>query len=297
MSASGKISLSGLPRAELEALAERLLAENDALRQVVTELKAEVATLKGVKGRPEVKPSGMEKGAGSDPGATNRGRGGRGKAERLTVDEERVVEADVPAGSRFKGYEDFLVQDLVLRPHVVRVRRERWLIPTALVGDRFGPLAAGDRGEAVGHRHEPVPRLAAGRDDGLVVRPDPQAELVLAQVLPHVLDRVQLRAVARQGQEGEVLGDGQPPAGVPAGAVEHDHGVRARGDATADLRQVQAGGLGVGAGQHEGGADGPLGADRAEQVGPGVAAVARGRVPRRAQTRVSVPCWPTRASS
>src|SRR4051794_31720786 len=129
MSASGKISLSGLPRAELEALAERLLAENDALRQVVTGLKAEVATLKGVKGRPELKPSGMEKGAGSEPGATNRGRGGRGKADRLTVHEERVVEADVPAGSRFKGYEDFLVQDLVLRPHVVRLRRERWLTP------------------------------------------------------------------------------------------------------------------------------------------------------------------------
>src|SRR3954447_21932073 len=130
MSASGKISLSGLPRAELEALAERLLAENDALRQVVAELKAEVATLKGVKGRPKLKPSGMEKGAGSEPGATNRGRGGRGKADRLTVDEERVVAAaDVPAGSRFKGYEDFLVQDLVLRPHVVRLRRERWLTP------------------------------------------------------------------------------------------------------------------------------------------------------------------------
>src|SRR5919202_3786992 len=129
MSASGKISLSGLPRGELEALAERLLAENDALRQAIAELKAEVATLKGVKGRPKLKPSGMEKGAGSEPGATNRGRGGRGKAGRLTVNEERVVKADVPAGSRIKGYEDFLVQDLVLRPHVVRLRRERWLTP------------------------------------------------------------------------------------------------------------------------------------------------------------------------
>src|SRR5690348_801626 len=57
MSAPGKISLSGLPRAELEALAERLLAENDALRQAIAELKAEVATLKGVKGRPKLKPS------------------------------------------------------------------------------------------------------------------------------------------------------------------------------------------------------------------------------------------------
>src|SRR3954462_3771680 len=129
MPASGKISLSGLPRAELEALAERLLAENDALRQVVTELKAEVATLKGGKGRPELKLSGMEKGAGSEPGATNRGRGGRGKADRLTVDEERVVEADVPARPGVKGHQDLLAPALLLRPHVVRVRRERWLTP------------------------------------------------------------------------------------------------------------------------------------------------------------------------
>src|SRR4051794_20331549 len=170
MSASGKISLSGLPRAELEALAERLLAENDALKRAVAELKAEVATLKGVKGRPELKPSGMEKGAGSEPGATNRGRGGRGEADRLTVDEERVVEANVPAGSRFKGYEDFLVQDLVLRPHVVRLRRERWLtpdgrtvlapMPAGLTG-HFGPelrrfvLAQYHQGQVT------VPRLVA----------------------------------------------------------------------------------------------------------------------------------------
>jgi hypothetical protein len=80
-----------------------------------------------------------------------------------------------------------------------KIGQKRRLIPTALVGDRFGPLAAGDRGEPVGRRHEPVPRLAAGRDDGLVVRPDPQAELVLAQVLPDVLDRVQTLWGGRRG--------------------------------------------------------------------------------------------------
>ena len=148
MSVPKKISLSGLPRGELEALAERLLAENAALKQAIAELRAEVATLKGVKGRPRMRPSGMEKGTEPEPGATDRGRGGRGKVDRLTIQEERVVKADVPAGSRFKGYEDFLVQDLVLRPHVVRLRRERWLtpdgrtvvapMPAGIVG-HFGP--------------------------------------------------------------------------------------------------------------------------------------------------------------
>ncbi len=143
-----KITLSGLLRGELEALAERLLAENATLRQAIAELRAEVATLKGVKGRPEVRPSGMEKGTRSEPGEKNRRRGGRGKVDRITIDEERVVKADVPAGSRFKGYEDFLVQDLVLRPQVMRVRRERWLtpdgqtvvapMPAGIVG-HFGP--------------------------------------------------------------------------------------------------------------------------------------------------------------
>jgi hypothetical protein len=149
MSVSAKIPLSGLARGELEALAERLLAENAALKQALAELRAEVATLKGVKGRPKVRPSGMEKGTGPEPAAAGRGRGVKTpKVGRLTIHEERVIAADVPVGSRFKGYEDFLVQDLVLRPHVVRLRRERWLtpdgrtvvapMPAGIVG-HFGP--------------------------------------------------------------------------------------------------------------------------------------------------------------
>src|SRR4051812_14724525 len=172
MSASRKITLSGLPRAELEVLTERLLAENAALTRAVAELRAEVAALKGLKGRPEVRPSGMEK--ATEPGAAGpgRGRGARGsKGARLTVHEERVVApADVPAGSRFKGYQDFLVQDLVLRPHVLRLRRERWLTPDgrtvvapmpAGITGHFGPelrrfvLAQYHQGQVT------VPRLVA----------------------------------------------------------------------------------------------------------------------------------------
>jgi cell division septum initiation protein DivIVA len=149
MSASKKTPLSELSRGDLEALSERLLAENAALKQAIAELRAEVATLKGLQSRPRMKPSGMDK--GSEPALDDqpRGRGAKSrKSERLTVDEERVIKAAVPSGSRFKGYEDFLVQDLVLRPHVVRIRRERWSTPDGLtvtapmpinVTGHFGP--------------------------------------------------------------------------------------------------------------------------------------------------------------
>ena len=146
MSALEKVPLSELSRGDLEGLAERLLAENAALKRALAELRAEVAALKGLKGRPAIKPSGMDRGTAPRPAAEGRGRGAKGrKAERLAVDEDRVIAATVPTGARFKGYEDFVVQDLVLRPHVVRLRRERWRTPDGRTV--VAPLPAG----VVGH--------------------------------------------------------------------------------------------------------------------------------------------------
>jgi hypothetical protein len=107
-------------------LVVRLLEENAALREENAALREEIARLKGLKGRPDIKPSGMEKGTGPK---AKRGRRGRRGVKRVAIDEDRIVPVEVPSGSRFKGYEDFVVQDLVIRSHGIRYRRERWVTP------------------------------------------------------------------------------------------------------------------------------------------------------------------------
>ena len=120
--------LDTLSSAELKALVIALLARVGDLERTVVAQRAEIARLKGLPGRPTIKPSGMENATQPKPSAeTGKPRGGGKKTARRVIHEDRVIKATVPTGSRFKGYEDFVVQDLVLRPHVTRYRRERWL--------------------------------------------------------------------------------------------------------------------------------------------------------------------------
>jgi hypothetical protein len=139
--------ISGLSPAELQRLVVQLLEEVAALKRVVTEQREEIARLKGLKGRPNIKPSGMEN--ATPPKSQPRGkRGRRGKSAPRAIVERQVLKAAAPAGSRFKGYADFVVQDLVLRAQVIRYRRERWVTPEgqtivaalpAGVSGHFGP--------------------------------------------------------------------------------------------------------------------------------------------------------------
>jgi Transposase IS66 family len=153
---------------ELKALVIELLGKVAALEQTVVAQRAEIARLKGLKGRPALKPSGMEKASEPRPPSLPKGR--RGPVTPRVAVEDQVIKVTVPPGSRFKGYADFLVQDLVLRARCIRYRRERWLTPAGQlivaplpggVESHFGPelrrfvLAQSHQGQVT------LPRLVA----------------------------------------------------------------------------------------------------------------------------------------
>jgi hypothetical protein len=123
-------NLSGLSRAELEALLLELFGEVAALKQLAAEQRAEIARLKGFKGRPNIKPSGMDKGTEPPKPAKKEGkRRFRGRVTPRISIEDQVVKIAVPDGSRFKGHEPFLVQDLVISASATCYQRERWITP------------------------------------------------------------------------------------------------------------------------------------------------------------------------
>jgi hypothetical protein len=126
--------IDALSLSELKSLVLQLLEERAEFQRTVGALRDEIARLKGGPGRPDVKaniePSGMEKASEARAADPSDGRRQRGSTRtKLTIHEERKLRAHAPPGSRFKGYAGFLVQDLVIRPHVTDFQRECWRTP------------------------------------------------------------------------------------------------------------------------------------------------------------------------
>jgi len=143
---------------KLEGRIGELEVENTTLREQAAALTAEnrtlkdeVARLKELPRRPPDRPSGIEQStqAGQIAKKTSRSRRRRGATlPRIAITQEVVLPAAAPEGSRFKGYDDIVVQDLDLRARATRYRRERWttpsgetvsgVLPAGVVGG-FGP--------------------------------------------------------------------------------------------------------------------------------------------------------------
>src|SRR4051794_35284983 len=155
-----RILLPEIPEAERTPLVRQLLdiialqqQRIQLLEERVHQLEDEIARLKGLKARPRIAPSALERPPRPprDPQAKRPGSAKRSKTALLIITDEVVVPwPDVPPEAVFKGYEDFVVQDLILKPRVTRYRRERWLTPEGqsllaplpaevLPGSHFGP--------------------------------------------------------------------------------------------------------------------------------------------------------------
>ena len=131
-------------RSELEALLAGLLEEVADLKKIVAAQRDEIARLKGQKGRPNIKPSGMEK-CTEAKRSLKGGKGRRrGKVTPRVIRQVEVLRIAPPPGSEFRGYEPYDVQDLVIAAQAVHYRRERWLTPS---GETIvAPLPSGVRG-------------------------------------------------------------------------------------------------------------------------------------------------------
>src|SRR5271156_1404860 len=134
---SPRLDIDALSPAELKSLVLKLLEEAAENQRTIGALRDELARLKGAPGRPDIKPSvkpdikpsGMEKATEPQPATPGKDRRRGEVRAKLTINEERKLEADAPTGSRFKGYASFLVQDLVIRPHVTDFLRACWRTP------------------------------------------------------------------------------------------------------------------------------------------------------------------------
>lgn len=133
--------LDSLTAAELKELVLGLLTEVAALKQTVAAQREEIARLKGLKGPPTIKPSGMEQSTTPSGIKPISGKPRRGKVRPRVSVEDHTLSVTAPMRSRFKGYETYLVQDVILSVQAKRYRRERWVTPDGQT--IIAPLPAG----------------------------------------------------------------------------------------------------------------------------------------------------------
>ena len=144
------VKLTPVPQLSAEDLTDRetlLLQIVREREECIQELKDELARLKGEKGKPKIKPSRLEpkekaqkqeEDSQECPGEENKahkkrpGSEKRHKTASLPIHETTIIQPteEIPLGSEFKGYQDYTVQELIVRAHNIRYRLAIWKTPT-----------------------------------------------------------------------------------------------------------------------------------------------------------------------
>lgn len=146
----------------IEQLTQQLQQQGEALSKQsrkIEELLSEIRQLKKLSKKPKLRASNLPKdkddnddesaGSGSH-GSKRAGSSKRSKNAHLKIDrEERIGAENVPIGSVRKGYQSYIVQDLIVNTVVTKYLLERWQLPAGkyivaplpkeLQGHHFGP--------------------------------------------------------------------------------------------------------------------------------------------------------------
>jgi hypothetical protein len=138
-------ALLGIIRQLLDRVAE--------LEHTHQHLRDELALLKGQKPRPEIKPSVLEapKPKTERPAGSKRpGSAKRPKTAELHIDRELQLHLDKPpAGATLKGYEAYVVQELLIKTETTKYQRARYDLPEG--GSVLAPFPQGILPVAGGH--------------------------------------------------------------------------------------------------------------------------------------------------
>jgi hypothetical protein len=131
----------------------RQLADRGAeLEQTNQQLRDEIARLKGQKPRPDIKPSVLEAAPKTQrkEGDQRPGSAKRPKTAELTIHREEPLHvANLPEGSKFRCYESYVVQELVIQNQNIRYLRARYDLPGG--GSVLAPFPEGVLPVAGGH--------------------------------------------------------------------------------------------------------------------------------------------------
>ena len=108
--------------------------------EMIQTLRDEIATLKKQKPKPKIGPSRLNK----RERKKRERRDKKAKAQARELDEPVIVKPEnVPDGSRFKGYAEYTVQELIINTKRTLYRIEKWLTPEGkIVTEKLPPEAS-----------------------------------------------------------------------------------------------------------------------------------------------------------
>ena len=135
-----KIELPEIPPEDRTPLVEALLGLARQLADRVAELESanrelrdEIAILKGQKPRPKISPSILtttQNREGAEQKPRQRGKPSRPKTAELTIHHETPLHpTDLPEGARFRCFEPYVVQDLIIQNDNTKYLRARYDLP------------------------------------------------------------------------------------------------------------------------------------------------------------------------